>query len=499
MKYILAFDQGTTSSRAIVFDERGGIVALAQREFQQSFPQPGWVEHDPQEIWSTQLAVAQEALQVGQAASRPTSPRSASPTSARRSSSGIARPASRSTPRSSGRIAARRASATSSAPTAASRWSRRKPACCSIPISAARRSPGFSTTSPVRAEAAEAGQLACGTIDSWLVYKLTGGRLHVTDASNASRTLLMNIHTGEWDDELLAMLRRAARDAARDSLVQRSLRRSERRRRTRRHPDRRHRRRSAGGPVRSGLLSSGMAKNTYGTGCFMLMNTADRAVESQQQAAHDDRLEARRRSSNTRSKAACSSAGPSSPGSATDWASSSRRPTLSRWPTRCPTAAASFSCPRSPASVRRIGIRTPAARSSASRAARRPPTSPAPRSTASPFRSPTWPRRCTSDAGTPLVELRVDGGASVNDTLAAISGRCPAAARRAAEGDRNDRARRRLPRRPRGRRVEEPRRSRPPLASRSPLRAADVGRRGREAARSLERSGRTLEELGAKD
>ncbi len=112
MANILALDQGTTSSRAILFDHGGAVVAVAQQEFPQIFPQPGWVEHDPKEIWASQIAVAAEALGRAQAGGRATSPPSASPTSARPPSSGTARRASRSTTRSSGRTAAPRSSAT---------------------------------------------------------------------------------------------------------------------------------------------------------------------------------------------------------------------------------------------------------------------------------------------------------------------------------------------------------------------------------------------------
>src|SRR6267378_2004505 len=146
MSYILALDQGTTSSRAIVFDHDGSIRAVAQKEFQQIFPQAGWVEHDPGEIWASQIGVAVEAL--GRAQIKPKD------IAAYFSASKI-------------------------------RW-----LLDHVPGAKAR---------------ADAGKLAFGTVDSWLVWKLTNGKCHVTDVSNASRTMLFNIHTLKWDDELLRL------------------------------------------------------------------------------------------------------------------------------------------------------------------------------------------------------------------------------------------------------------------------------------------------------
>ena len=279
MKYILALDQGTTSSRAIVFDEGGDIVALAQHEFRQYFPQPGWVEHDAQEICSTQLAVAQEALQ------------SAKLKSADVAALGI-------TNQRETVVVWDRATGAPIHPAIV--WQDRRTAGTCDTLRAADREllvqlktglrldPYFSATkiawildhvSSAR-EAAEAGRLACGTIDSWLVYKLTAGRLHVTDASNASRTLLMDIRTGDWDDELLSCF-----NVPRDMLP-------EIRSSSEVYGE------VSGLPALDGIkiagiagdqqaalfgqacYTSGMAKNTYGTGCFMLMNTADRVVES---------------------------------------------------------------------------------------------------------------------------------------------------------------------------------------------------------------------------
>ena len=201
-KYILALDQGTTSSRAIVFDNKGLQVASARKEFRQIFPQPGWVEHDPDEIWSSQAAVAAEVL----------------------ARAGISSPA----------IAA--AGITNQRETTVV-WNRKtgRPVYNAI-VWQDRRTSGFCdqlkneglenlilqktgliidayfSATKVRwilenvggaREMAERGELAFGTVDSWLVWNLTGGKIHVTDPSNASRTMLFNIHTLDWDEDLL--------------------------------------------------------------------------------------------------------------------------------------------------------------------------------------------------------------------------------------------------------------------------------------------------------
>ena len=279
-KFILALDQGTTSSRAIVFDRAGAVVAAAQKEFTQFFPQPGWVEHDAQEIWGTQVGVAQEALT--RAGLRAADVAAIGITNQRETVVVWER--------ASGRPIHR-----------AIVWQDRRTA----PLCDALRAAGheatiqaktglvldayFSGTKvawlldqvPGARQQAERGELAFGTMDSWLVYNLTGGELHITDASNASRTLLFNIHTGDWDDELLALLNvpRAMLPQVRASS-------------------------EVYGETAEGLLGArvpiagiagdqqaatfgqvclkrGMAKNTYGTGCFLLMNTAQQAVTSQ--------------------------------------------------------------------------------------------------------------------------------------------------------------------------------------------------------------------------
>ncbi|MDV6375429.1 glycerol kinase GlpK [Deinococcus arenicola] len=278
-QYILALDQGTTSSRAIVFDHAGNIKSQAQKEFRQIFPRPGLVEHDAQEIWSTQLGVAQEA--ITQAGLRP------------RDIAAIGITNQRETvvvwDRASGKPIHN-----------AIVWQDRRTAGFCDQLTAAGKAEmvqektglvidAYFSGTKVKwvldnvegaREKANKGELAFGTVDSWLVYNLTGGERHITDATNASRTMLYNINTGDWDDEMLALLDvpRAIMPEIRSSS-------------------------EIYGETAEGLLGSrikiagiagdqmaatfgqvclepGMAKNTYGTGCFLLMNTGDEAVPS---------------------------------------------------------------------------------------------------------------------------------------------------------------------------------------------------------------------------
>jgi len=275
MPYLLALDQGTSSSRSIVFDAAGRIVSMAQREFRQIFPKPGWVEHDPVEIWRTQLATAREALAGAGLDAR--------------SISGIGIANQRETTviweRTTGRPIHN-----------AIVWQDRR----TEPICRQLRDDGlaqtlaertglvidayFSATKirwlldnvPGAREAALRGELAFGTIDSWLVWQLTGGRLHVTDVTNASRTMLYDIRRGQWDDELLAALDipRALLPEVRPSS----------------HRFGETDAVALGAPLPiggiagdqqaalfgQGCFEAGMAKNTYGTGCFMLMHTGER-------------------------------------------------------------------------------------------------------------------------------------------------------------------------------------------------------------------------------
>ena len=277
MSFVLALDQGTTSSRAIVFDHGGGIRAIAQREFAQHFPQPGWVEHEPTEIWASQLGVLAEALaKAGIGATEV-------------AAIGITnqRETTLLWERATGRPIAN-----------AIVWQDRRTAGICDELRNAghadliRRKTGlvidayFSGTKlkwlldnvPGARDRAGRGELAFGTVDAWLVWNLTGGARHVTDASNASRTLLFDIHRGEWDAELLALLdvpRSVLPEVVASSGVcaQATL-------QGVRVP-------IAGiaGDQQAALfgqacVSPGLAKNTYGTGCFMLLNTGRTAVES---------------------------------------------------------------------------------------------------------------------------------------------------------------------------------------------------------------------------
>jgi glycerol kinase len=280
MRCILALDQGTTSSRAIVFDQSGSILGTAQQEFRQIFPQPGWVEHDATEIWATQSGVMHEALAKAGATARDVA---AIGITNQRETTVVWE-------RATGRPIAN-----------AIVWQDRRTAS----ICDALRTAGhadliasktglvidayFSGTKlqwlldnvPGARTRAERGELAFGTIDSWLVFQLSGGKKHVTDASNASRTMLFDIQRGEWDDDLLRMLdvpRGVLPDVVASSGIC-----AETTLDAERVP-------IAGiaGDQQAALfgqacLSPGLAKNTYGTGCFLLMNTGRKAVKSQNQ------------------------------------------------------------------------------------------------------------------------------------------------------------------------------------------------------------------------
>ena len=279
MNYILALDQGTTSSRAILFDKQGSIHGVAQKEFEQIFPKPGWVEHNAEEIWTTQLQVARDVL--AQTNTAPSQIAAIGITNQRETT--LLWDRSTGKPLSNAIV-----------------WQDRRTASFCDSLKEAgheamfRKKTGlvidayFSGTKikwlldhvDGAREAAEAGNLAFGTMDSWLVYKLTNGEKHVTDVSNASRTLIYNIHSGEWDSELLTLL-----DIPPNIL-----------------PDVRSSSEVYGhsaasllgaeipvagmaGDQQAALFGQmctreGMVKNTYGTGCFMLMNTGENAVES---------------------------------------------------------------------------------------------------------------------------------------------------------------------------------------------------------------------------
>jgi len=278
MPYVLAFDEGTTSARAIVFDAEGMIRAVAQKEFTQHFPQSGWVEHDAEEIWAAQIGVAFEAMNRARiapgdlAAVGITNQRETTVVWDRRTGTPIGPAIVWQDRRTAGECDRLRAEG--HAPLIQKRtgllidsyFSGTKIAWLLNHVPGARGR-------------AEAGELAFGTIDSWLIWKLTGGKLHITDASNASRTLLFNIHTGAWDSELLELLRVPAAmlpEVRGSSEVYGEI----------SAPG------LAGVPI-AGIagdqqaalfgqmcFAPGLTKNTYGTGCFMLQNTGETAVVS---------------------------------------------------------------------------------------------------------------------------------------------------------------------------------------------------------------------------
>jgi glycerol kinase len=279
VQYVLALDQGTTSSRALLFDQEGSIRSVAQQEFEQIFPQPGWVEHNPKQIASSQIAVALEALAKAEARTHDVA------------AIGIAN--QRETT-----IVWNRE--TGAPVYNAIVWQDRRTADFCERLRSEGHSPliqqrtgllidsYFSASKiswilenvPGARQNAEAGKLAFGTVDSWLLWILTGGRVHATDASNASRTMLFNIHTGEWDRELLYLFRvpvsmmpavRSSSEVYGDVSAVKELKKIP----------------LAGiaGDQQAALFgqrctSPGLTKNTYGTGCFMLQNTGRRAVPS---------------------------------------------------------------------------------------------------------------------------------------------------------------------------------------------------------------------------
>lgn len=278
-RYLLALDQGTTSSRSLVFDPQGRVVACAQQELRQHYPRPGWVEHDPADIWHTQLDTARQAMRQAGLTHRDiaaigiTNQRETTLLWDRRTGEPLHR---------------------------AIVWQDRRTTALCEHLQAAlgteaihartglRPDPYFSGTKlawllsqvPGARRRAEAGELAFGTVDTWLVWQLTGGRRHVTDVSNASRTLLWNLQREAWDDALLdaldiprAVLPEVLPSSAPFGLTDEHL---------------------LGGPIAIGgvagdqqsallgqaCLQPGMAKNTYGTGCFLLMHTGDRPTPS---------------------------------------------------------------------------------------------------------------------------------------------------------------------------------------------------------------------------
>ncbi|GAO41706.1 glycerol kinase GlpK [Flavihumibacter petaseus] len=278
-KYILALDQGTTSSRAILFDRNGQISQLAQKEFPQYYPQSGWVEHDPEEIWATQFSVMAECL----AKSGLTTNEIAALGITNQRETTIVWEKSSSRPIYRAIVWQDRRTSAYCDQLKAEGWSARIQEKTGLIIdayfSATKLKWILDNVSGAREQAVK-GELAFGTVDTWLSWKLTNGKVHVTDLSNASRTMLLNIHTGEWDEELLKLFDIPASMlpelipsskvyAVTESIVK-----------TANIP-------MAGiaGDQQAALfgqqcINPGMVKNTYGTGCFMLMNTGEQPVMS---------------------------------------------------------------------------------------------------------------------------------------------------------------------------------------------------------------------------
>lgn len=277
--YILALDQGTTSSRSMLFDQQGNIISVAQKEFKQIFPQPGWVEHDANEIWSTQFGTMAEAVAKAHITMKQVA--------------GIGITNQRETTvvweRSSGQPVYH-----------AIVWQDRRTAAYCDELKSAGHAAAiqqktgliidayFSATKlkwildnvPGVRQKADNGELAFGTIDSWLTWKLTNGEVHVTDVSNASRTMLFNIHTLQWDEELLKLFNIPAsvlpevKPSSKIYGVTGNI-----------IPDSRIPIAGMAGDQQAALFGQmctqpGMVKNTYGTGCFMLMNTGEKAISS---------------------------------------------------------------------------------------------------------------------------------------------------------------------------------------------------------------------------
>jgi len=272
---ILAIDQGTTSSRAMVFGADGAIRALAQREFPQHFPAPGWVEHDPEAIWDTTLAVSREALAAGGpvAGIGITNQRETTLVWDRDTGVPIHRAIvwqDRRTAEHCERLKARGLEALFTARTG----------LVLDPYFSGTKIAWMLDNVPGARERAVAGRLAFGTVDSFLIWRLTGGAVHATDATNASRTLLFDIHAQCWDEELLAHLdvpssllpevRDSAADfgVTRDDLLGVSL------------PIAAVAGDQQAATVGQACFHPGMVKSTYGTGCFAVMNTGSTAVAS---------------------------------------------------------------------------------------------------------------------------------------------------------------------------------------------------------------------------
>lgn len=278
-KYILALDQGTTSSRAVLFDQKGAIKGIAAREFAQHYPKSGWVEHDPMDIWSSQSAVAAEVLSQANLSSRAveavgiTNQRETTVVWDKRTGKPVY-PAIVWQDRRTAPLCERLRK------DGVEPMLRRKTGLRADPYFSATKVKWILDNVRGARRNAEAGHLLFGTIDSWLAWHLTGGKAHITDVTNAARTLLFDIHKQRWDPDLLElfsippqMLPEVKSCSGAFGNVDSD-------------------RCPAGAPITGiagdqqaalfgqGCFSSGMAKNTYGTGCFLLMNTGGKPVHS---------------------------------------------------------------------------------------------------------------------------------------------------------------------------------------------------------------------------
>ena len=279
MQYILALDQGTTSSRAILFDHERAIKAVAQREFEQIFPQPGWVEHNPEEIWASQISVAVEALSRAEVRLRDiaaigiTNQRETAIVWDRQTGQPVYNAIVWQDRRTAGFCDQLKAEGQEGM------IQQRTGLLIDSYFSATKITWILDNVAGAR-QLADSGRLAFGTVDSWLVWKMTNGRMHLTDSSNASRTMLYNIHSGQWDDDLLRLFRipasmlpevHASSEVYGEVTTTLGL----------------------GGIPMAGIAgdqqaslfgqqccSPGLTKNTYGTGCFTLQNTGTCPVPS---------------------------------------------------------------------------------------------------------------------------------------------------------------------------------------------------------------------------
>lgn len=278
--YIVALDQGTTSSRTIIFNAKGEVVGLAQKEFKQHYPQPGWVEHDAHEIWETQLSTLIEAIAKARitpdqlAAIGITNQRETTVVWDRQTGEPIAPAIVWQDRRTAAYCDELRAAGK------AELLQEKTGLILDAYFSATKLKWILDNTEGAR-ERANNGELAFGTIDCWLIWKLTNGKVHATDVTNASRTLLFNIHSLEWDTELLSLfdipatllpvVKPSSGDFGHCTII----------------PAATIPIAGVAGDQQAALfgqlcLDPGMVKNTYGTGCFMLMNTGTKAIRSQQ-------------------------------------------------------------------------------------------------------------------------------------------------------------------------------------------------------------------------